>query len=105
MSVWGPQAAGAAQAIKAAGKQGKTKVWIATDGQPADCDLIEQGSIYRGLSYRADTQGEAIVNAVLALIQSKDKPGTKRLAFYTTPYWMNGKNDRQYCFVVPKGAK
>lgn len=105
MSVWGPQAAGAAQAIKAAGKQGKAKVWIATDGQPADCDLIEQGSFYRGLSYRADTQGEAIVNAVLALIQSKDKPGTKQLAFYTTPYWMGGKADRQYCFVVPKGAK
>jgi ABC-type sugar transport system substrate-binding protein len=105
LSVWGPQAAGAAQAIKAAGKTGKTKIWVASDGQPADCDLLEQGSFYRNLSYRADTQGEAIVNAVLALVQSGDKPGAKRTAYYTTPYWVNSKADRQYCFTVPKGAK
>lgn len=104
LSVWGPQAAGAAQAIKAAGKQGKTKVWVASDGQPADCDLLEQGAFYRNLSYRADTQGEAIVNAVLALLQGHDKPGTKRIAYYTTPYWVNSKADRHYCFVVPKEA-
>lgn len=102
LSVWGPQAAGAAQAIKAAGKLGKTKIWVASDGQPADCDLLEQGLFYKNLSYRADTQGEVIVAAVLALLESHDKPGAKRLAFYTTPYWVTSKNDRQYCFVVPK---
>ena len=104
LSVWGPQAAGAAQAIKAAGKTGKTKIWVASDGQPADCDLLEQGSFYKNLSYRADTQGEAIVAAAIGLIQGKDKAGSKRLAFYTTPYWVTSKSDRQYCFVVPKGA-
>lgn len=104
LSVWGPQAAGAAQAIKAAGKSGKTRIWVASDGQPADCDMLEQGLFHKNLSYRADTQGEAIVAAVLALIQGKDKPGSKRLAFYTTPYWVTSKADRQYCFVVPKGA-
>ncbi len=103
LSVWGPQAAGAAQAIKAAGKTGKTKIWVASDGQPADCDMLEQGLFYKNLSYRADTQGEAIVAATLALIQGRDKPGSKRLAFYTTPYWVTSKADRQYCFVVPKG--
>ena len=104
LSVWGPQAAGAAQAIKAAGKAGKTKIWVASDGQPADCDLLEQGSFYRNLSYRADTQGEAIVNAVLTLLQNAEKPGTKRFAYYTTPYWVNSKADRAYCFVVPKSG-
>ena len=104
LSVWGPQAAGAAQAIKAAGKAGKAKIWVASDGQPADCDLLEQGSFYRNLSYRADTQGEAIVNAVLTLLQNAEKPGTKRFAYYTTPYWVNSKADRAYCFVVPKSA-
>ena len=64
LSVWGPQAAGAAQAIKAAGKADKTKIYVASDGQPADCDLLEQGGFYRNLSYRADTQGEAIADAV-----------------------------------------
>jgi ABC-type sugar transport system substrate-binding protein len=104
LSVWGPQAAGAAQAIKAAGKTGKTKIWVASDGQPADCDMLEQGLFYKNLSYRADTQGEAIVAAAISLIQGKDKPGTKRIAYYTTPYWVTSKADRQYCFVVPKAA-
>lgn len=105
LSVWGPQAAGAAQAIKTAGKSGKTKIWVASDGQPADCDLLEQGAFYRNLSYRADTQGEAIVNAILAQLQGGDKPGTKRIAYYTTPYWVKSKDDRAYCFTVPKDAK
>ncbi len=105
LSVWGPQAAGAAQAIKAAGKAEKTKIYVASDGQPADCDLLEQGSFYRNLSYRADTQGEAIVDAVLTLLQSGDKPGAKRVAYYTTPAWVKSKDDRMYCFTVPNDAK
>jgi len=105
LSVWGPQAAGAVQAIKAAGKAGSAKIYVASDGQPADCDLLEQGGFYRNLSYRADTQGEAIVNAVIGLLQSGDKPGTKRIAYYTTPAWVNSKEDRLYCFTVPKDAK
>jgi ABC-type sugar transport system substrate-binding protein len=105
LSVWGPQAAGAAQAIKAAGKTGKAKIYVASDGQPADCDELEQGAYYRNLSYRADTQGEAIVNSVLALLQSGDKPGAKHTAYYTTPAWVNSKDDRMYCFTVPKDAK
>ena len=45
LSVWGPQAAGAAQAIKAAGKTAQAKIYVASDGQPADCDLLEQGAL------------------------------------------------------------
>lgn len=105
LSVWGPQAAGAVQAIKAAGKADTAKIYVASDGQPADCDLLEQGGFYRNLSYRADTQGEAIVNAVIALLQSGDKPGTKHIAYYTTPAWVNSKADRMYCFTIPKDAK
>jgi ribose transport system substrate-binding protein len=105
LSVWGPQAAGAVQVIKAAGKSGTTKIYVASDGQPADCDLLEQGGFYRNLSYRADTQGEAIADAVIGLLQSGDKPGTKRIAYYTAPAWVNSKDDRAYCFTVPKDAK
>lgn len=105
LSVWGPQAAGAVQAIKAAGKSDTAKIYVASDGQPADCNLLEQGGFYRNLSYRADTQGEAIVNAVIALLQSGDKPGTKHIAYYTTPAWVNSKADRMYCFTIPKDAK
>lgn len=100
--VWGPMTAGAAQAVKNAGKQGQVKVYVASDGQPADCDEIEQGLFYKNLSYRADTQGEAIVNAVLTLLQDNRPAGTTRLAYYTTNYWVKSKADRQYCFVVPQ---
>jgi ribose transport system substrate-binding protein len=102
LSVWGPMTAGAAQAVKNAGKQGQVKIFVASDGQPADCDMIEQGLFTKNLSYRADTQGEAIVNAVLTLLQDSRPPGTTQLAYYTTNYWVSGKDDRQYCFVVPK---
>jgi ribose transport system substrate-binding protein len=105
LSVWGPQAAGAAQAVKAAGKADKAKIYVASDGQPADCDLLEQGLFYRNLSYRADTQGEDIVDAVVGLLQNGDKPGAKRVAYYTTPAWVKSKDDRSFCFTVPKDAK
>jgi ribose transport system substrate-binding protein len=102
LSVWGPMTAGAAQAVKNAGKQGQVKIFVASDGQPADCDMIEQGLFTKNLSYRADTQGEAIVNAVLTLLQDSRPAGTTQLAYYTTNYWVSGKEDRQYCFVAPK---
>lgn len=102
LSVWGPMTAGAAQAVKNAGKQGQVKIFVASDGQPADCDMVEQGLFTKNLSYRADTQGEAIVNAVLTLLQDSRPAGAAQLAYYTTNYWVSGKDDRQYCFVVPK---
>jgi ribose transport system substrate-binding protein len=102
LSVWGPMTAGAAQAVKNAGKQGQVKIFVASDGQPADCDMVEQGLFTKNLSYRADTQGEAIVNAVLTLLQDSRPAGATQLAYYTTNYWVSGKDDRQFCFVVPK---
>lgn len=102
-SVWGPQTAGAARALKAAGKGDKVKVFVASDGQPADCNLLEQGAFFENLSYRADVQGQTIADAVIALLQSGDKPGAKHIAYYTTPAWVKSKDDRMYCFTVPKG--
>ena len=98
-------AAGAAQAVKAAGKTDKTKIYVASDGQPADCDLLEQGLSYRNLSYRADTQGEAIVNAVIGLLQSGDKPGPKHIAYYTTPALGEEQGRSRLLLHVPKDAK
>jgi ribose transport system substrate-binding protein len=105
LSVWGPQAAGAAQAIKAANKSDQVKIFVASDGQPADCDLLEQGAYYENLSYRANLQGQTIVDAVINLLQSGEKPGAKHIAYYTTPAWAKSKDDRSFCFVVPKDAK
>lgn len=102
ISVWGPQTAGAAQAVKNAGLLGKVKIFVGSDGQPADCDMVEQGLYTKNLSYTADRQGEAIVAAALALLQDDRPAGTTQYAFYTTNYWVNGPEDRQYCFTVPK---
>jgi ribose transport system substrate-binding protein len=102
VSVWGPQTAGAAQVVKNAGKQGQVKIFVASDGQPADCDLVDQGLYTKILSYRADTQGEAIVNAVLTLLQDSRPAGTTQYGYYTTNYWVGGPDDRLYCFTVPK---
>jgi ABC-type sugar transport system substrate-binding protein len=99
-SVWGPQTAGVGQALRNAGSS--AKVWITSDGQMPDCDQMGQGFAYKLLSYRADVQGETIVNAVLTLLQNHDKPGTKRLAYYTALYWVKSPADFGYCWIPKK---
>lgn len=102
ISVWGPQTAGAAQAVKNAGLQGKVKIFVGSDGQPADCDMIDQGLYTKNLSYTANLQGEQIVTAALALLQDPRPAGSTNYAFYTTNYWVSGPEDRRYCFSVPE---
>lgn len=102
ISVWGPQTAGAAQAVKNAGLQGKVKIFVGSDGQPADCDMVEQGLYTKNLSYTANLQGEHIVAAALALLQDDRPAGSTHYAFYTTNYWVSGPQDRRYCFSVVK---
>ncbi len=98
---WGGMQAGAAQAVKAAGKQGAVKVYTSSDGPSSDCDMVEQGLFTKALSYRADVQGTQIVDAVLTLLQNGDKPGSKHLAFLSNNYWVGGKTDRNYCYNLP----
>lgn len=102
ISVWGPQTAGAAQAVKNAGLQDKVKIFVGSDGQPADCDLVDQGLYTKNLSYTANLQGEHIVAAALALLQDDRPAGSTRYAFYTTNYWVTGPQDRHACFTVAK---
>ncbi|RWH72922.1 sugar ABC transporter substrate-binding protein [Mesorhizobium sp.] len=99
---WGPMAAGAAQAVKNAGRQGDVKVFAISDGQMGDCDLVEQGLFTKALSNRADVQGITLVNAVLSLLQGKDKPGDKHLFYFTNNYWIESAKDRGYCYKVDK---
>ena len=98
---WGPMTAGAAQAVKNAGMEGKIRVYASSDGQRGDCNLVEQGLFSRALSYRADIQGQAIVNAVLGLLQSGDAPGSKNLFYFSNQYWVNGPQDAKFCYDDP----
>jgi ribose transport system substrate-binding protein len=99
---WGIMQAGAAQAVKAAGLQGKVKVYASSEGNYGDCDLLEQGLFYKLLSFRSDVQGQQISDAVVTLLESGNKPGSKELIYLSNQYWVTGKQDRRYCFE--KGA-
>ncbi len=98
---WGPMTAGAAQAVKNAGKLGEISVYASSDGQEGDCALVEQGLFTKALSYRADIQGEAIVNAVLTVLQNGDTPGSKHLNYISNQYWVEGPEDARYCYADP----
>ena len=102
---WGIMQAGAAQAVKAAGKQGKVLVYSSSDGPRPDCDLVEQKLFTKILSYRADVQGEQIANMAALLLQGGEKPGTKHMAIFSNNYWVASKADRNYCFEVPQAEK
>jgi ribose transport system substrate-binding protein len=95
---WGTMQQGAAQAVKAAGLEGKVKVYATTDGPRADCDAVEDGLFYKVLSYRSDVQGKQISDAVVTLLQNGVKPGTKQLVYLSNSYWVTGKSDRAFCF-------
>ena len=77
------QRLGPADRGRRAGDQGRrqagtrSKIFVASDGQPADCDLLEQGGFYRNLSYRADTQGEAIADAVIGAAAERRQAGNQ----------------------------
>ncbi|WP_322864951.1 sugar ABC transporter substrate-binding protein [Aquicoccus sp. G2-2] len=101
ISVWGPQTAGAAQAVKNAGMSDQVKIFVGSDGQPADCEMVEKGLYTKNLSYTADRQANQIVAAALALLQDDRPAGSTQYAFYTTNYWVTGPQDRQYCFTAP----
>lgn len=98
---WGIMQQGAAQAVKATGKQGQVKVYASSDGPRSDCDMVEQGLFYKILSFRADVQGEQISKTVIALLQSEDKPGPQNRTQLSQNFWVTGKAERNYCYEIP----
>lgn len=95
---WGIMQAGAAQAVKVAGLEGKVKVYASSEGNWGDCDLVNSGLFYKVLSFRSNIQGEQISNAVLSLLQGKGKPGEESTIYLSNNFWVSGNDDRHYCF-------
>ena len=56
-----------------AGKQGQVKIFVASDGQPADCDMIDQGLYTKNLSYRADYENAVGEEKVLRRAAAEKK--------------------------------
>jgi ABC-type sugar transport system substrate-binding protein len=99
-SVWGPQTAGAGQALRNA--HSNAKIWVTTDGQIADYNELKQGYYYKMLSYRANLQAQTIVDAVLNLLQLHPKPGSTHVAYYTPLFWLNSPAQSQYSWNPKK---
>lgn len=64
----------------AAGKQDQVKVYAFSEG-------VEQGLFHKILFFRADAQGEQVVNAVISLLQSDKEAGERNLVFLSNNYW------------------
>ncbi len=103
LGFWGVMEAGAAQAIKAAGKIDQVKVYASGEGSRLDCDLLQQGMFYKYLSYTAPMQGHDIMQLVSFLLQSGQKPGSMHLADYTQPVWLDRETGKgAACYDLPK---
>jgi ABC-type sugar transport system substrate-binding protein len=89
---WGIMQSGAAQAIRNAGKIDQVKVYASVEGSTLDCDQINQGSFYKVLSYKATEQGHDVINAAVMLLESGEKAGSRHLAYFTQPVWLDKSN-------------
>jgi ABC-type sugar transport system substrate-binding protein len=100
---WGIMESGAAQAIRNAGKIDQVKVYASGEGSELDCDQVNQGNIYKFLSYKATEQGHDLISTAVSLLESSEKPGTRNLQFYTQPIWLDKTNaSGGHCFALPK---
>jgi len=102
---WGIMQSGAAQAIRNAGKIDQVKVYASVEGSSLDCDQINLGNFYKVLSYKATEQGHDLIHAAIALLQNGDKPGSKHLAYFTQPVWLDKSNaNGGNCFKLPSSS-
>ncbi len=100
---WGVMEAGAAQAIKQAGKIDQVKVYASGGGSRLNCDLLQSGMFYKYLSYTAPIQAHDIMQTVSYMLQTKDKPGSMRMAVYTQPVWLDKETGAgAACYDLPK---
>jgi ABC-type sugar transport system substrate-binding protein len=102
---WGIMQSGAAQAIRNAGKIDQVKVYASVEGSSLDCDQINLGNFYKVLSYKATEQGHDLINAAIALLENGDKPGSRHLAYFTQPVWLDKSNaSGGNCFKLPSSS-
>jgi ribose transport system substrate-binding protein len=100
---WGIMQSGTAQAIRNAGKIDQVKIYASAEGSQLDCDQINQGNFTKLLSYKSTEQGHDLMTAAIGLLESGVKPGTKNMAIFTIPEWVDKSNATgANCFAIPK---
>ena len=86
-----------------AGKIDDVKVYASGEGSQLDCDQVNSGNFAKFLSYKATEQGHDLMFAAETLLTSADKPGTRNLAYYTRPIWLDKTNaSGGNCFALKK---
>lgn len=96
---WGVMQAGAAQAVKSAGLQGKVKVYASGGDGRLDCDNVDSGLFTRFLSYDSPSQAKVIVQFASFMLQTGLPPSSVRAADYSRLQWMEkGHYDPGLCY-------
>jgi ribose transport system substrate-binding protein len=96
---WGVMEAGAAQAIKAAGKLDSVKIYASGGDGTVDCNNIDNGLFTRFLAYDTASQARTIIDIASFLLQSGTPPASTRTALYSSLHWMDkGKYDHRFCY-------
>ena len=91
--------AGAAQAVKSAGLQGKVKVYASGGDGKLDCDNVDSGLFTRFLSYDSPSQAKVIVQFASFMLQTGLPPSSVRAADYSRLRWMEkGRYDPGLCY-------
>ncbi len=96
---WSTMQAGAAEAIKAAGKLGDVKVYASGGEGKVDCKHVDSGLLTKVLSYDAPAQAKAIIQLASFILQSGQRPEAFRIANYSTLHWMEkDRYDPALCY-------
>ncbi len=96
---WSTMQAGAAEAIKAAGKQAQVKVYASGGEGKIDCQHVDSGLLTKVLSYDSPAQAKAVIQLASFILQSGIPPDAFRVANYSTLHWMEkGKYDPALCY-------
>ncbi len=73
---WDGQDVGNAAAVKAAGMQGKVKIFTSGGGEKSQCARVNNGEYYAYVSYNAALQSRDLNTMIKFLLQAKPKAGT-----------------------------
>lgn len=95
-------ALGAAQAIKAAGQQGKVLLYTTGGGQRMACDSWNEGLFDKYWNTHTLLQGQDLMTTISLILQSGLKPGDAEMAVYTpVSVWTKENYSPSLCYDLP----
>lgn len=94
---------GGAQAVKKSGLTGKVTIYSNGGGYQEGCDAVRDGLIDRYLDWDAMNQGREVMVMAKSLLMSGQKPGTLKLASFSSYFWVTKDNlSSARCSTIPK---